>query len=80
MRDCRSFYIDGKWVSPSKLDVIEVINPSTEEVIFTVGSGTSADVDDAVVAAKNAFTKFSKTKYSFLPNLKMLTQIAKGLK
>ena len=67
------FYIDGKWVSPSKLDVIEVINPSTEEVIFTVGSGTSADVDDAVVAAKNAFTKFSKTKCS--EKIELLSEI-----
>ena len=67
------FYIDGKWVTPSNLDVIEVINPSTEEVIFTVGSGTNADVDKAVVAAKNAFTKFSKTKSS--EKIELLSEI-----
>ena len=31
MLDKRNFYINGKWVSPSKSNDFEVIDPSTEE-------------------------------------------------
>ena len=31
MIDKRKFYINGQWVSPSKPNDYEVINPSTEE-------------------------------------------------
>lgn len=48
-------YIDGQWVSPSSADVIDVINPATEQVLGTVPSGNGTDVDAAVAAAKNAF-------------------------
>jgi aldehyde dehydrogenase (NAD+) len=61
MKDCRNFYIDGKWVSPTKAHDFEVINPATESVIATISLGTSADVDKAVAAAKTAFESFSET-------------------
>ncbi|WP_374158819.1 aldehyde dehydrogenase family protein [Mycobacterium sp. G7A2] len=48
-------YIDGAWVSPSGTDTIDVINPATEEVLGAVPSGTDADVDAAVAAARRAF-------------------------
>ena len=48
-------YVDGAWAEPAGSDVIEVINPATEEVIATVPSGTLADVDRAVAAARKAF-------------------------
>lgn len=48
-------YIDGAWVSPSGTDTIDVINPATEQVLGAVPSGTDADVDAAVAAARRAF-------------------------
>ncbi|VEG54923.1 betaine-aldehyde dehydrogenase [Mycolicibacterium aurum] len=48
-------YIDGGWVSPDGSDAIEVIDPATERVLGTVPSGTAADVDAAVAAAREAF-------------------------
>jgi aldehyde dehydrogenase (NAD+) len=51
----RTLFIDGHWVTPSGSDVIEVINPATEEVIGSVPNGTAADVDAAVAAACRAF-------------------------
>lgn len=48
-------YIDGEWVSPSSAEIIEVVNPATEQVLGTVPAGTDADVDAAVVAARKAF-------------------------
>jgi len=61
MKDCRKFYINGEWVSPTKANDFEVINPSTEEPIGLISLGTAADVDKAVQAARNAFETFSQT-------------------
>ncbi|MBA3302390.1 MAG: aldehyde dehydrogenase [Acidimicrobiia bacterium] len=48
-------YIGGDWVAPASADVIEVVSPSTEEVIGRVPEGQAADVDRAVAAARQAF-------------------------
>ena len=61
MKNCRQFYIDGKWVSPANAHDFEVINPASEEPIATISLGTAADVDRAVVAAKRAFESYSET-------------------
>lgn len=61
MRDCRQFYIDGKWVSPSAPNDFTVSNPATEAPIAAISLGTKADVDRAVAAAKKAFASFSET-------------------
>ncbi len=61
MRDCRQFYIDGKWVNPTKAHDYEVINPSDEEPIATISLGGAADVDKAVAAANRAFDSYSQT-------------------
>ena len=61
MRDCRQFYIDGKWVSPAESRDWEIINPANEEPIATISLGSAADVDRAVAAAKRAFDSYSQT-------------------
>jgi aldehyde dehydrogenase (NAD+) len=61
MKDCREFYIDGKWVRPTHGHDFAVINPSTEEPIATISLGGAADVDKAVAAAKTAFDAYSET-------------------
>ncbi|MFY9752361.1 MAG: aldehyde dehydrogenase family protein [Candidatus Acidiferrales bacterium] len=61
MKDCRQFYIAGKWVAPAQPLDFAVINPSTEEPIATISLGSGADVDLAVSAAKRAFDSFSDT-------------------
>lgn len=61
MKDCREFYIDGKWVRPVRQHDFPVTNPATEETIATISLGTAADVDKAVAAAKNAFDSYSET-------------------
>ena len=50
-------YIGGDWVSPAGTGTIEVISPSTEEAFATVPDGTTADIDRAVAAAREAFDK-----------------------
>ncbi len=61
MKDCRQFYIDGKWVSPGKAHDFPVLNPATEEHIGVISLGSAADVDKAVAAAKRAFATYSET-------------------
>jgi aldehyde dehydrogenase (NAD+) len=61
MKDCRQFYIDGKWVAPTKAHDFPVLNPATEEPIARISLGSAADVDRAVAAAKRAFASFSET-------------------
>jgi aldehyde dehydrogenase (NAD+) len=50
-----SLFIDGGWVTPAGAGSIDVVDPATEEVIGSVPSGSSDDVDAAVAAARRAF-------------------------
>jgi len=61
MKDCREFYIDGRWVRPVHEHDFPVTNPATEEPIATISLGTAADVNKAVAAAKKAFESYSET-------------------
>ena len=60
MRTYSELYIGGSWVKANSVDVIEVVNPATEEVIATVPSATGADADAAVAAARAAFPGWSQ--------------------
>jgi len=48
-------YIGGQLVEPSGSTTIDVVNPFTEEVAGRVPEATTADVDRAVAAARQAF-------------------------
>src|SRR6266478_5868141 len=48
-------YINGHWVKSSSGETFPVYDPSTEEVIAQVASGTAADVDSGVRSARAAF-------------------------
>lgn len=50
-----TFFIDNEFVAPAGTDRIEVINPTTEEVLGSCPAGTEADFDRAVAAAREAF-------------------------
>ena len=55
------FYIDGAWVDPVVPNVLDVIDPSSEEAFAQISLGSKADVDKAVAAAKRAFETFGFT-------------------
>lgn len=61
MRDCRQFYIDGRWVAPNEARDFTVLNPANEEPLATISLGSAVDVDQAVAAAKKAFESYSIT-------------------
>ena len=48
-------YINGKWLGKP---VLEVTNPSTDEVIGKVAAGTATETNEAIAAAHTAFIKW----------------------
>jgi len=61
MQNADKFYINGEWVASSTSDVLDVINPATEQPITQIAMGGKADIDKAVAAARAAFETFSRT-------------------
>jgi aldehyde dehydrogenase (NAD+) len=55
IRHADRFFIGGQWATPSSSATIDVINPGTEEVFFSVAEAQAADIDHAVSAARQAF-------------------------
>ena len=53
--EINKFYIAGKFITPDGKEVIDLINPATEEKVGHVVSGSVKDVNNAVSAAKQAF-------------------------
>jgi aldehyde dehydrogenase (NAD+) len=54
-------FIGGAWVAPGGAEPIEVVNPTTEEVLGTVPACSPEDADRAVAAARTAFESWSQT-------------------
>ena len=61
MLDKRKFYINGKWVSPSKPNDLDVIDPCTEETVAVISLGSKDDTNAAVSAAKTAFESWKES-------------------
>ena len=76
MKKEHRFYIDGEWVNSTSSEVIEVENPSTEEIIGTISAGTKEDIDMAVKSAKNAFQSFAFSSKE--ERIALLEEITKG--
>ncbi len=55
MIEKKNFYINGSWVAPKNPKDIQVINPATEKSCAVISLGGKEDVNDAVLAAKEAF-------------------------
>jgi len=58
MKDKLNFYINGKWVESDSKERIEIINPANEELIGHITSGTKDDINEAVLAASDAFETY----------------------
>ncbi|HEX6417057.1 MAG TPA: aldehyde dehydrogenase family protein [Acidimicrobiales bacterium] len=70
-------YIDGAWVPSEGSGTIDVHDSTNGEVIATIPSGTAADVDRAVRAARAAFETWSATTPE--ERAKALTRVGEGL-
>lgn len=63
IQDSYGLFIDGKFQPSSGDETYDSINPATENRVATITESNANDVDKAVKAAKNAYSKvWSKTK------------------
>lgn len=53
--DRTKLFIGGEWVPPGSAELIDVVNPATEQIVGRVASGTAQDAARAVAAARTAF-------------------------
>lgn len=53
----RKMLIGGRWIEAASGKTFPTYNPATGEVLAQVAEGASADVDSAVIAARNAFER-----------------------
>jgi len=54
-------FVGGEWIEPEGGETIEVVNPTTEEAMGSIPACAPADVDRAVLAAREAFDSWSQT-------------------
>jgi aldehyde dehydrogenase (NAD+) len=70
-------FIGGEWVEPAGAEPIEVVNPTTEEVIGTIPGCSPEDADRAVAAARAAFDGWANTPRE--ERARFISAIAEGL-
>ena len=51
-------YINGKWIESIGIETVDIINPANKELIGKCPLGTKKDVDNAVKAAKEAYSSW----------------------
>ena len=73
-------YVDGAWTKPQSSDSVDVISPSTEERIARVASGSKADVDTAVAAARRALEQGPWSRMPLAERMEMLRRLSGLLK
>src|SRR6266404_4914887 len=74
------FYIGGEWVTPTSGDLIDVVQPATEDVWVRVAAARKEDVSRAVAAAREAFDRGPWPRMSQAERAGYLRAIAAGLR
>ncbi|KAA1246596.1 aldehyde dehydrogenase [Aquimarina sp. RZ0] len=54
-------FIDGEWITSESGETIDVVSPSTEEVVAVIQNGTAEEGIKALEAAEKAFKSWKKT-------------------
>jgi aldehyde dehydrogenase (NAD+)/betaine-aldehyde dehydrogenase len=70
-------FIGGEWVEPRGAETIEVVNPTSEEVMGTIPGCSPEDADRAVAAAREAFDGWAQTPRE--ERARYIAAIAEGL-
>ena len=57
-----SNYINGQWTESRESNLVDVLNPATQEILgkVAIGMGTAADVEQAVKSSQRAFVSWSQ--------------------
>lgn len=61
MKTVNKIYINGEFVTPHGTEILDVINPSTNQKIGELSLADEIDTKNAIAAAKEAFKTFSKS-------------------
>jgi len=61
MRQFNQMYVNGAFVTPHGTTIIDLLNPTNNEVIGKVTMADEVDTRQAIAAAKKALTSFSQT-------------------
>jgi aldehyde dehydrogenase (NAD+) len=61
MKAINKIYVNGEFITPHGTQVLDIISPVTNKKTGEVRLGDEVDTQNAVAAAKEAFTTFSKT-------------------
>ena len=78
--DLEQVLVGGNWRVGRASERVEVLNPSTNEVLFTIQSASAADVDDAVNAAWQAFRHGPWTRLTGLERGQLMLRLAALMK
>ena len=78
MKEYKQYFVGGQWQKSTDSDVIDVVNPFSEQVIASVNSCSAKDISSAVDAAHGAFKTWSCT--SIETRVLLLRKIAHVLK
>lgn len=70
-------FIGGEWVEPSGAETIEVVNPTSEDVMGSIPGCSPEDADRAVAAAREAFPAWAETPRE--ERARCIAAIAEGL-
>ena len=76
----RKLYIGGAWISPSTDNLVDVVSPVTEQIVFQVAAAEITDVDRAVAAAYEAFESGPWPRITPVERSKTLHAFAKALR
>ncbi len=71
------FFIAGQWVDATGSEVLQLVDPATEEVYGSIPAGTVTDVERSVEAARAAFPSWSQSGVE--ERVAALERIAEGL-
>jgi aldehyde dehydrogenase (NAD+) len=74
-----ALFIGGHWVKPSSDATIDVVSPSSEEVVGRVPAPSAGDVDRAVLAARDAFDNGPWPRLAPAERAAVLRRIADGI-
>jgi aldehyde dehydrogenase (NAD+) len=72
-------FINGSWITPAAAQVMNVISPSTEEIVATVALPGIKDADLAVAAARRAFDEGPWPRMSTRERVEVCTRLAAEL-
>lgn len=79
LKDYDRLFIGGTWLPPEGTEKIEVVSPSTEQVVARVPEAAEADVDKAVAAAREAFDRGPWPRTPVAERAAVLSKVAEAI-